>query len=335
MGVDLDGERLAAARAVLDRASRGGPGRHRRHRPDRAEEREQRRDVVRADIEDRRLRPVRRGTRGSGGATRARGLTKNALAPTISPSRPSSMRRRHVCSRPPMNVSGALPTRRPAAVGDGQELDGSPPTSRRAASRNRRACPPAERGHVRATRGRPGVVEVEDDRRRSASASELAQTVAYAFGSPCCGRLASSLVEVAAGAADHADDVAVARQVREVDVADVADPHDPDAERVHVLRAPRPGAPGGVRGGTPWRRRRCASPGGRRAACTGFDLATREAQERQQLGPIGRLEPRDERGPRLPGPVRRAGLRVVWLGVRSVRPTVTASREPTTSIRMS
>ena len=65
---------------------------------------------------------------------------------------------------------------------------------------------------------------------------------------PVLRRLAASLVEVAAGAADHADDVAVAREVGEVDVADVADPHDPDAERVHVLRAPLPGAPGGAPG---------------------------------------------------------------------------------------
>ncbi len=165
-----------------------------------------------------------------------------------------------------------------------------------------------------------GRRQVEHDLDSSSASNSLGRRVG--LRQAVLRRLASSLVEVAAGAADDADDVAVARQVGEVDVADVADPDDPDAERVHVLRAPRRGAPGGAPGAMWWRRRRSASPGARRAAVHGLgDLAPRDPQEREELGVVGRLEPGEERGPGGTGQHR--GLR---LQGADRRPPVEADR---------
>ena len=243
VGVDLDRERLAAARAVLDRPSRGRPGRHRRHRPDRAEEREQRRDVVRADVED------RAGAR----SVQERGARVVPLVPGTHEERaraddvaePAVVDEAAARLQPPAHERvGRAAHPQARGVGDGQEL---------AALRERRGegllrvdvLARLQRGEVERRVGIRGR-EVEHDVDLVVREQLVGRRVR--LRQPVLRRLAASLVEVAAGAADHADDVAVAREVGEVDVADVADPDDPDAERVHVLRAPLPGAPGGAPG---------------------------------------------------------------------------------------
>ena len=159
------------------------------------------------------------------------GLTKNALAPTMSPSRPSSMSA--AARLQPAAHERVGRAADPQARGRG-ELEELAALGERRGERLLRVdvLARAERGQVERRVG-IGRREVEHD-------VDLGdpRTPRRASPTPSAGRAAPALRRALSRSRPAQpttrDDVAVPREVDEVDVADVADADDPDPERRHA-----------------------------------------------------------------------------------------------------
>ena len=116
VGVDLDRDALARARPGLDEPLLQRPDRRPHHRPHGPEQVDQRGEVVRPHVEERPA--ARRGSRSRGcGCHRSwPAVIIIADAAVGTPMAPASIAARAVCVPVPSTVSGAQPTRTPAAA---------------------------------------------------------------------------------------------------------------------------------------------------------------------------------------------------------------------------